>query len=121
MLAGEMWGSGIDHDEGGERVVLGIAGHKGDEGCVVTQVFPGFPAAGAGIETGDIIVAVDGSEVDSFLELTRLVLAKEPGDKIHLKVLRDKKAMEFDVTLSGIENPLPGSVDPQQKSAEDEP
>lgn len=121
MLAGEIWGTGIGEDNDGERVVLGIAGGEVDEGCLVTQVFPGFPAASGGILPGDIITAVDKTKVESFLELTQLVLGKEPGDKIQLEILRDEKELEFDIVLGGIENPLPGSVDPDDRDGRDEP
>ncbi len=122
MLAGEVWGRGIgDDDQDDERIVLGIAGREVENRCVVTQVFPGFPAEKAGIEVGDVIVSFDGEGIESLAELTRLVIAKEPGDKVELKFLRGAKEMKLDVVLNALGNRLPGSVDPDVSDAEGEP
>jgi serine protease Do len=118
MLAGEVWGRGIgDDEEDGERMVLGIAGREVEDRCVVTQVFPGFPAEKAGIAVGDVIMSLEGEKIDSLVELTRLIVAKEPGDEVELKLLRGGKEMKLDVVLNVLNNPLPGSVDPEESGA----
>jgi S1-C subfamily serine protease len=70
-------------------------------GAVIAQVFEGSPAAGAGLETGDVIVAVDGVPVDGPEALQDLVSGLEPGDSISLTVYRagSEGEIEIEVTL----------------------
>jgi len=62
-------------------------------------VFPGSPAEEAGLQFGDIIVAVDGEQLTADTDLPTLILPHEPGDRITLRVLRDNSAREVEVTL----------------------
>jgi len=62
-----------------------------DKGALVNSVKPGLPAESAGLKRGDVIVAVDGKQVDSTNEVVRLVSAKEPGSNVKLTVLRNGK------------------------------
>jgi len=62
-------------------------------------VFPGSPAADAGLQAGDIIVSVDGNQLSADADLSTLILPHAPGDTITLRILRDNSAREVDVTL----------------------
>ena len=62
-------------------------------------VFPGSPAEAAGLQSGDIIVAVDGEQLTADTDLPTLILPHAPGDTITLRVLRDNSAREVEVTL----------------------
>jgi len=62
-------------------------------------IFPGSPAEAAGLQTGDIIVAVDGEQLSADADLSTLILPHAPGDTITLRVLRENSAREVDVTL----------------------
>ena len=62
-------------------------------------VFPGSPAEAAGLQSGDIIVSVDGEQLSADADLPTLILPHEPGDTIVLRVLRDNSAREVEVTL----------------------
>jgi len=64
-----------------------------------SAVFPGSPAESAGLQEGDIIVAIDGEEIGPGVDLSMLIVAFSPGDTITLRVLRDSSTSEFDVTL----------------------
>jgi serine protease Do len=48
---------------------------------------------------GDVITAVDESEVDSMRSLAEIVNQSEPGKKISLSIIRDGKELEVEVTL----------------------
>ena len=48
---------------------------------------------------GDVITALDGSEVDSMRSLAEIVNQSEPGKKISLSIIRDGKELEVEVTL----------------------
>jgi len=62
-------------------------------------VFPGSPAAAAGLEAGDVITAVDGDRVDAESDLADHILPHQPGDKITLTVMRGGREMDVAVTL----------------------
>jgi Do/DeqQ family serine protease len=64
---------------------LGLAA---PQGVVVTDVWPGGPAAHAGIAQGDVIVSVDGQEVDDEAALNYRVGTKQPGAEASLVVRR---------------------------------
>jgi serine protease Do len=64
-----------------------------------SAVFPGSPAEAAGLQEGDIIVAIDGEEIGAGVDLSMLIVPFSPGDTITLRVLRDSSTSEFDVTL----------------------
>jgi serine protease Do len=64
-----------------------------------SAVFPGSPAESAGLQEGDIIVAIDGEEIGPGVDLSMLIVAFSPGDTITLRVLRDSSTSEYDVTL----------------------
>jgi S1-C subfamily serine protease len=62
-------------------------------------VFPGSPAAAAGLQEGDVITAIDGSQITAESDLAELMLPHQPGDKITLSVVRAGSQHEIDVTL----------------------
>ncbi len=59
----------------------------------------GSPAAEAGLEQADIIVGADGSDVETFDDLTAIIEAKQPGDTIELTVIRQGQTGKVSVTL----------------------
>ncbi|HUP86687.1 MAG TPA: trypsin-like peptidase domain-containing protein [Acidimicrobiales bacterium] len=60
----------------------------GTTGATVAEVTTGSPAAEAGVQPGDVIVALDDQAVSGAASLSRLVGSREPGTKIDLTVLR---------------------------------
>ena len=68
-------------------------------GLYVDQVIPGGGAAQAGIQQGDIITGIDGNKIYESSDLQERVGRLEPGDKIHLSVLRGNEDKNFTVTL----------------------
>jgi S1-C subfamily serine protease len=62
-------------------------------------VFPGSPAEQAGLQAGDIIIAINGTEVTADSDLSMLILPYSAGDTITLSVLRDSSTQEVEVTL----------------------
>jgi len=67
-------------------------------------VFPGSPAAEAGLRAGDVILSIDGTNVDADHELSMLILPHAPGDTLTLSVLRDGKTSTINVTLGTLPN-----------------
>ncbi|KAE8762931.1 S1C family serine protease, partial [Georgenia thermotolerans] len=68
-------------------------------GAEVQAVQPGTPAADAGLQPGDVIVAINGDPVDGALSLTGFVRQYASGDKVTLTVIRDGKSLELPATL----------------------
>ena len=62
-----------------------------EEGVIIANVFPGGPAARAGVRTGDIITKVDGKPVDGRGSFLREMRPKRPGDSAALTILRSQK------------------------------
>jgi len=69
-------------------------------GAQVAEVTEGSPAAEAGVQTGDVIVGIDGHAVGGAESLTAFVRERAAGEKAALTVVRDGKTVEVDVTLA---------------------
>ena len=61
---------------------------------------PRSPRSAAGLEAGDVIIAVDGKPVDSADSLVGHVREKTTGDRVTLTVLRDGKSIQVKATLA---------------------
>ena len=62
-------------------------------------VFPNSPADTAGLQAGDVIVAIDGATVDGDRDLAEHILPHQPGDTITLSLLRGGDTIDVDVKL----------------------
>lgn len=71
-----------------EAAGLGRAGIDGIRGAVVAEVVGGA-AERAGVRAGDVIVAVEGSDVAGVAELQRAVRGAGPGAALELTVVRE--------------------------------
>jgi serine protease Do len=69
-------------------------------GALVSDVTAGSPAAKAGIERGDIILALNGQAVSGPDDLSVHISEMAPGSTAHLKVARNGQTHEVAVTLS---------------------
>ncbi len=76
---------------------------KVTEGAYVDSLLNNSAAAAAGIETGDVIVAVDGQPVGSSPELQEQIARHRPGDQVAVTVNRNGKERTFDVVLNNRE------------------
>jgi serine protease Do len=78
------------------------------EGAYVLDLSPKGPAETAGIETGDVIVAFDGTDVADSEALGGLIRDHAPGDEVSVVVVgQGGERRTVDVTLGT--NPLPQS------------
>ncbi len=73
------------------------------QGAVISEVVKDSPAERAGLEVGDIILAVDGKKVAEMRNLPRMIAAKKPGTKVLLKILRMGKIHKIKVVLDDLE------------------
>lgn len=88
----------------GEALGLDVA-----RGVIVASVEDDTPAQDAGLEEGDIILSVDGSEINDVSSLRNTISLTAIGRKVELRILRDGREKTVGVTLAE----LPGRDDEQ--------
>jgi len=74
-------------------------GRTSREGAVVTELVPNGPAARAGVRSGDLIVAFQGTQVRRAGELPRLVARASAGSAAELRLVRDGREQVISVRL----------------------
>jgi 2-alkenal reductase len=75
------------------------AGLSITEGALLDSVLPGTPAERAGLQVGDVVVAINGAPVNDRQPLVSLLLEHVAGDTITLDVLRDGTTFQTQLTL----------------------
>jgi putative serine protease PepD len=90
-------GGAVDHAYLGVAVESATEG--GAPGAAIAEVRSGSPADEAGLQTGDVVTAVDGEPVDAPDDLTAAVAEKQPGDELELTIVRDGSEQTITVTL----------------------
>lgn len=82
------------------------------EGVLINQVLEGTPAEEAGLQSGDIVLAINGDTVSDPFELTRVVGAFAPGERVSFRILREERERTVRVVLT--ERPEQGeTVEPE--------
>jgi Do/DeqQ family serine protease len=117
----------VEGVQGGGRVQLAWIGAEGQpvtgeiaatlglprpEGVILRSIFPGGPVANAGLHQGDVIVSVDGVEVDDMQSLNYRIATHKPGDVAKLHVGAGHGAHDVAVTLA-----LPPENPPRELTA----
>jgi S1-C subfamily serine protease len=64
------------------------APHLEEPGVVIVEVLADSPAERAGLQEGDVIIAVDGQELDAETALSDLIADREPGDTVSITIER---------------------------------
>lgn len=70
----------------------------------VGRVLPDTPAAAAGFEAGDVILALEGEEVRRFEEVEEAVLLS-PGEELSFTVRRGERVFQVAVPIRGVDAP----------------
>jgi serine protease Do len=86
-------------------------GLKKAEGALVAEPQANGPAAKAGIESGDIITAVNGESVKDARELARTIGGLAPGAAVKLNVLHKGKDTVVNLTLGQLPNSVEAKAD----------
>lgn len=84
-------------------------GLSAKSGALVVSVFPGAPAALAGIGPGDVIVKLAGRSIASDTALVAAVRALHPGQRVTLVLYRGKALMVVSLVLGNKPAPEPGA------------
>ncbi len=92
---------------------------EADTGAVVASVNAGSPADDAGFESGDIVLAIDGDEVDSATDLTRQVGSLRAGETYRFDILRggDRRALNVTIGIRPPEDQLLAEATPDTPSS----
>jgi membrane-associated protease RseP (regulator of RpoE activity) len=102
---------------GGKRAYLGISlidlspelrdyyGAPKSSGLLVSSIEDDSPAAKAGVRVGDIIIGVDGKDVESSSDLRRNLRDKKEGDSVRVELLRGKARQTVVATVVERERP----------------
>jgi carboxyl-terminal processing protease len=91
----------------GTYVGIGVTLESEEDEVVIASPIEGSPADKAGVESGDVVVAINGESVrgEDLSEVTEKVRGPE-GTQVELTVLRDGEEREFDLERAEIETPV---------------
>ncbi len=73
-------------------------------GALISSVENDSPAAKAGLESGDVILSLNGTEIQSSNELPPMVANIRPGDTAKLQVWRKGSTREVEVKVGGMKD-----------------
>ena len=90
----ESWG----HTPGREPF-LGVQGEPESNEPTIHRVFPGTPAADAGLKPGDFVVRFAGRSVPDFTTLQSFVSEEEPGNRVTLVIRRNERTLEIQLVI----------------------
>jgi len=103
---------GVEIQSVTEDMAKTIKGLKNGKGAIISDVAAGSPAAKAGVEPGDVVVAVDGRPVEDNNDLSRYIASRPPSSTVRLQVIREGVEKALSVTL--------GTFPEEGEQAEDE-
>ncbi len=79
---------------------LGAAlGLDRDSGVILSDVAPESAAEAAGLETGDVVLSVDGKHMREARDLVLAVFQRAPGDQLTMEIQRGKERMSMTVAV----------------------
>ena len=85
-----------------ETAYLGVTGEDatGDQaGALITEIVASGPAAGSGLQVGDLVTAVDALGVRSMTDLAGRIRSYSPDDSVVLDVIRNGESITLTVIL----------------------
>jgi predicted metalloprotease with PDZ domain len=117
---------GIDDElPGGKRAYLGVSltdispelrehfGATKENGVLVESVADGSPADKAGLQVGDVIIAVEGKDVHWSGDIRHAIREKKEGDSVRIEVVRGRARQSLVASVvekEGMRMMLPGDV-----------
>jgi len=99
----------------GQPVTADIAASLGipvPNGVLLKSVYPGSPAANAGLHTGDVIFSIDGQPANDMQSLNYRIATHKPGDVVRLHVHLGHNPADISATLA-----LPPESPPREMQA----
>ncbi len=68
-------------------------------GAYISRVFEDSPASKVGLERGDIIIKINGMEIDGLNAISKIITQSKVGDTIAMEVDRDGQVAAIDLVL----------------------
>jgi S1-C subfamily serine protease len=99
-------GEPIETAQLGVRLTVDDVATEGQAGAVVAEVFEGTGAEEAGIQSGDVVIALDGVPVLGSNDLQAQVRAHQPGETVEILILRDGEEITVTATLGVNSEPV---------------
>ncbi|MDR5802960.1 DegQ family serine endoprotease [Caballeronia sp. LZ001] len=97
--------------QGLNQTLANSFGMKSPQGALVSSVEPGGPAAKAGLQPGDVILSLNGTQVTDSTSLPSQVAGLSPGTSAKVQVWRDKSAKDLTVTIGALKDAKTASAD----------
>jgi serine protease Do len=101
LAKGESWGGGLfglgPRPAGGPY--LGVRFTRRREDLKVAEVYKDTPAAGAGLEVGDVVLSIDGTKLSNRVELLEFMEKKKVGDEVVIVIKRDDEEVTVKLKL----------------------
>ncbi|MGV3489851.1 MAG: Do family serine endopeptidase [Devosia sp.] len=94
------------------RDIADSVGLAAAAGALVTEPSEGGPAGAAGVQSGDVITAVDGDAIDSAIDLSRTIAGKNPATAVELTIWRDGEELKISVTLGTLDETQQANAEP---------
>ena len=84
------------------------------EGALVGDVTPDSPGGRAGLQKGDVVVAMNGQPISDFQDLRLRISQSAPGETVKLQVVRNKDKRELTATLGELPNETVTGTSPER-------
>ena len=84
------------------RGFLGVQLGSDEKGLKVQVVLPKSAAEKSGVKANDRIMELDGLKPDTVVGFTKSISNKKAGDKVRLKLQREKAFVEFEIVLGDL-------------------
>jgi serine protease Do len=97
--------------QGMNQTLADSFGMKQPQGALVSSVDANGPAAKAGLQPGDVILSVNGVQVDDSTSLPSQVASLKPGSTADVQVWRDKSTKDIKVTIGSLSDAKVASDD----------
>lgn len=70
-----------------------------NKGIYVTEIIKNGPASKTDLKEGDIIISIDGKELNTMNDLREYIYSKKPNDVVTLQISRGKVTKTIEITL----------------------
>ncbi|MFA7666922.1 MAG: Do family serine endopeptidase [Burkholderiaceae bacterium] len=85
-------------------------------GALVTEVATGSPAETAGLQAGDVVLAMNGKKLEHSTELAARIGQSDPGEPVKLVVLREGKHLPIHAMLGEVPAPRASAADHDEQA-----